>query len=423
MKRASRCIGCLILGAAVSVLFTATAASATAADRAGTSPRQLPLVRIDDFKYVGAFRVPARQFGESDANFSQGPIALNPDRGSLFIVGHAHHQAIAEFKIPQLVESDVVADLNMAGEPLQPFVAVLHRAANGNPQDLNRIGGMFYVDGPTGPELLVNAYEYYDAPADNTLSMLVVRNASDLAKSKVDGFFEVEGGAGHTAGWMSPIPGVWQAALGGPCLTGNSSGVPIISRLSVGPSAFVFNPRDVVGKATVSSPIATKRLLDFSLANRLHEDLSNESRENDLWNHLSRAVYGIILPGTRTYATFGHSGGHESGVGYKNLQDNGRRSGGYSSYKVKDNYHYYWLWDVNDFVDVLAGEREPYDVRPYEYGVFDTPFKATSCQLGGGTFDPSTGRIYLTAQKADREQGLYANPPVIMAYEVVSPQP
>ncbi len=401
----------------VFLLVASTTGMATAADRGAALSQELPLLEIQDFEYVGAFRLPSRKYGESDLNFSQGPIAFNPDRQSLFIVGHAHQQAIAEFTIPELVESTVLAELNMAGDPIQPFAAILNRASGGNPEGNNRIGGMLYVSGPDGPKLLVNAYEYYDAPGDNTVSMLVARDANDLAKSDVDGYFEVRGGPGHTAGWMSPVPEPWRSVLGGDFVTGSSSGIPIISRTSVGPSAFVFNPLDIVGKKPVSTPISTAKLLDFSLAHRLHDDLSNESRENDLWNHLSRAVYGLIVPGTRTYATFGHSGGNESGVGYKIVQDNGRRTGGYSSFAVKDNYHYFWLWDVNDLVRVRAGEIQPHDARPYEYGIFRTPFADSSHRLGGGAFDASTGRIYLTAQKADGKQGRYANPPVVMAYK------
>lgn len=404
-------------GIAAVLLAVAATGMTIAAESDAPPPQELPLLSMKDFQYAGAFRLPSRKFGASDLNFSQGPIAFNPDRRSLFIVGHAHQQAIAEFAIPELVDSTVLTELNMAGDPIQPFASILNRASGGNPEGNNRIGGMLYVSGPSGPELLVNAYEYYDAPGDNTVSILVVRDAHDLAKSEVDGYFEVQGRPGHTAGWMSPIPDQWRSVLGGDFLTGNSSGIPIISRTSVGPSAFVFDPLDIVGKKSVATPISTTKLLDFSLADRLHEDLSNKSRQNDLWNHLSRAIYGIIVPGTRTYATFGHSGGNESGVGYKIVQDNGRRTGGYSSFAIKDNYHYYWFWDVNDLVRVRAGEIKPHDVRPYEYGIFRTPFADSSHRLGGGTFDPSTGRIYLTAQKADRKQGSYANPPVVMAYK------
>jgi len=406
-----------VAGGIAALLLVVLAMGMATAAESGATPQELPLLRVKDFRYMGAFRLPSRKYGSSDLNFSEGPIALNPDRKSLFIVGHSHQQAIAEFAIPALVASAVLTELNMAADPIQSFAPILNRASGGNPEGNNRVGGMLYVSGPGGPELLVNAYEYYDAPGDNRLSMLVVRNANNLAKSDVDGYFEVQGRPGHTAGWMSPIPGPWRSVLGGDFLLGNSSGIPIISRTSVGPSAFVFNPLDVVGKKSVPTPIATTRLLDFSLAHRLHEDLSNKSRQNDLWNHLSRAVYGIIVPGTRTYATFGHSGGNESGVGYKIVQDNGRRTGGYSSFAVKDNYHYYWLWDVTDLARVKAGEMKPHDVRPYEHGVFRTPFASSSHQLGGGAFDPSTGRIYLTAQTADREQGRHSNPPVVMAYE------
>ena len=88
---------------------------------------------------------------------------------------------------------------------------------------------------------------------------------------------------------------------------------------------------------------------------------------------------------------------------------------------MKDNYPYYWLWDVHDFVRVKRGEREPHDVRPYQYGIFKTPFNSLAHMLGGGTFDAATGRIYLTVQGADRTQGRYSNPPVVVAYKATVP--
>jgi hypothetical protein len=401
------------------IIVASSSGQSNAAESIAT-PQQLPLMHINDLQFAGAFRLPAGKYSASDLNYSQGPIAFNPDRQSLFIVGHSHHQAIAEFKIPKLVSSNVLSELNMANEPVQSFATVLDRASGGNHENNNRIGGMLYLSDRKSPKLLVNSYEYYDDAGDNETSMLVLRDANDLAICDVNGYFKIEGRPGHTAGWMSPIPPAWRGALGGEFLTGNSSGVRIISRASVGPTAFVFNPAKM---ADPTSPVSTIRFLDFSLANRLHDDHANDSRKNKLWNHLSRAVYGVIVPGTRTYATFGHSGGNETGVGYKIVQDNGVQSGGYSSRAVKDNYHYYWLWDVNDLVQVRAGKIAAHDVRPYEYGVFHTPFANSSQSLGGGTIDAATGRIYLTAQGADREQGRYANPPVVMAYEVALQKP
>ena len=138
---------------------------------------QPPRVSITNLTYAGAFRLPAREFGESSLNYSQGPLAFNPDRQSIFIVGHAHHQAIAEFKVPEVVNSMAVDELKMAEVPVQHFTRVLDRAPDGNPEGNNRIGGLLYLPGNDSPVLLVNAYEYYDAPGDNRSSMMVLEDA------------------------------------------------------------------------------------------------------------------------------------------------------------------------------------------------------------------------------------------------------
>ena len=73
--------------------------------QAATVPAELPLFQVAHLQYKGAFRLPAETFGASSTNYAQGPIAYNPDNHSLFVVGHAHDQAIAEFAIPELVGS------------------------------------------------------------------------------------------------------------------------------------------------------------------------------------------------------------------------------------------------------------------------------------------------------------------------------
>ena len=380
-----------------------------------SDPTALPLLAIGDLAYAGAFRLPAATFGTSSLNYSESPLVYNPASHSILIVGHSHHQEIAEFAVPPLVASTDLADLAMAGDPLQAFAPVLDRAGGGNSQNIDRIGRLAYLEGPSGPELLVNTYEYYDAPGDNTHTTLAVRDAADLANAQVDGFFRFQGGAGRTSGWISPIPPAWQSLLGGTHITGQARGIPIISRTSVGPSAFVFDPLAIVSTGAVPDPVATTTLLDFSLQHPLHDDLSNSSGDNDLWTHLSRATYGLIVPGTRSHLTLGYSGGHVSGVCYKCTQDSGNLCGGYCAPDDDDYYQFYWLWDLNDLMAVMTGELQPHEVHPYDYGTFDTPFQTSQRQLGGGSFDPATGLLYLTVQRADRTQGTYANPPVVVA--------
>ncbi len=53
--------------------------------------------------------------------------------------------------------------------------------------------------------------------------------------------------------------------------------------------------------------------------------------------------------------------------------------------------------------------------EPYDYGEFPTPFDTNS--FGGGTYDPSQKTLYLTVQKADRLQGTYSNPPVVVTFQ------
>jgi hypothetical protein len=405
-------------GASGSGGSSGSSGSAGAAGNAGVggsvSPDKLPLLSATDLEYQGALRLPAADFGASSLNFSEGPLVYNPKNDSIFIVGHDHQQAVAEFKLPALKNSTNLADLNMAASPTQSFATVLNRAS-ANPQAIDQISGLALFDGPAGQELLVHAYEYYDAPADNTHTTLVLRDASDLAGSKVDGFYAFAGAA-HAAGWVSPIPAPWQPLLGGTTLSGASSGVPIIGRLSVGPSAFVFDPADVIGSSAAPGNVATTAVLDFSLAKPLHDDLSNDTGKNDIWTHLSRATFGFIAPGTRSYVTLGSSGGHKTGVCYKCTPTGASQAcGGYCANDSSDYANYYWLWDVNDLVKAKKGELAPSAVRPHAHGEFPTPF---SGEIGGGSFDPASGLLYLTLQGADTDQGQYANPPVIVAYQI-----
>ena len=71
---------------------------------------------------------------------------------------------------------------------------------------------------------------------------------------------------------------------------------------------------------------------------------------------------------------------------------------------------------MNDLMEVKAGNLNSYDVLPYDYGAFNTPFQNASKEIGGASFDPQSGNLYLSIQKADDDQGTYSNPPVRIVY-------
>ncbi|MCZ6820480.1 MAG: hypothetical protein O7G31_13460 [Calditrichaeota bacterium] len=356
----------------------------------------LPLADIQGLVYEGAFQVSSSTFGESRINYAEGPIAYNPTNHSLYVVGHGHQQAIAEFPIPELVGGSDLSELNVVSSPNQLFSRVLGRPKSGNPQNMNRIGGLAVING----ELIVNTYEYYDADRNTTNTTLVIRNPGNLSSSIIDGYYNLSPGA-HASRWISRIPLQWRNLLGGEYIAGSSSGKPIISRHSVGPSAFAFDPARMADGTPANTTIPTNTALDFSLANPLHDDLSNDSGSNKLWTHVSFAAYGFIIPNSRSYLTIGHSGGHNGGIGYKITQDNGNQCGGYCSRIASDNYNYYWLWDINDLVRVKEGKVSPSSVRPYAFGQLPMPFQQSGFnEISGASFDSESGRLYVSLDGA-----------------------
>jgi hypothetical protein len=377
---------------------------------------------ISGLKYIGAFRLPTGTFGESSVNYAQGPIEYNAVRNSLYIVGHSHQQAIAEFSVPEIKNTGRIEDLETASPPVQIFSQILNRATDGNPQNLDRIGSLklMTIDGKT--KLLVGAYIYYDAPGTGTHSHLIIEDPDNLSNSKITGYFEMNGKPGHTSGWISPIPVPWQDYLGGTHIAGMSSGYPIIGRLSVGPTAFSFSEDDI---NTTGLNISSIKLLDFSLneKERLHIDISNESLGNDIWTHLSRAVYGLVIPGTCSYLTIGNSGGHTNTVCYKCTQNDGNLCGGYCSPDTSDYYNYFWLWNIHDLLQVKNGELNAYDPRPYAYGNLDIPFHSNEhFDFGGASYDPLSNRLFVSLLKGDNLsaiEGQYDRPPLILVYKLI----
>ena len=96
-------------------------------------------ITMDEIEFAGAFRFTNGDFGVSNVNYAIGTLAYNPENHSLFIVGHAHQSAIAEYPIVEAGMQTTVAELPETGEPLQPFTAVLE--TGGNPESLDRVTG------------------------------------------------------------------------------------------------------------------------------------------------------------------------------------------------------------------------------------------------------------------------------------------
>lgn len=416
-----------------------------------TAQTNLPLVEIGSLEYQGAFIIPPDDFGESSANYVAGTIEYNSANNSIFLAGFRKHGSIAEFAIPELVNSTEVSELNTA-IVLQDFKRILNKTPDNNPQGIDVITGMKFFNN----KLIVNTLEFYDAPADNTHTTVVVENPESISTSAINGYYEFEGAA-HFSGWISSIPKEWQKLLGEGYLAGNSSKYPINARHSMGVSAFAFNPLSL--NENPSGVIPTTTLLDFKLANPMYEDYSfyeNANHNlievngptppghtfeeadavvgtNNMWTEESNAIYGFIIPGSRTYMTIGSSGGHNSGIGYKatpynQAVDPPKTCPGPCPYDSNDYYNYYWLWDVNDLIAIKNGTLNSFDARPYSFGEFDAPFQTDLFNnipefhpIVGGSFDSNSGLLYLTINDGAPINSQYHRNPVIAAYKISSP--
>ena len=420
-------------------------------------PGILPLLSIESMKYQGAFTFePSSSFTTTD-----GKMTLNTTtRNSLFVQGKWINVTIGEYSIPSLVNSNFIPDLNK-GVRKQDFVTILDRTNTPNTFKLDRIGGMQHIDG----ELLVHMYKFYASKPPYTDTSVVFRDAANLDISNLDGFFRFSG-ASQEVLWISPIPPDYTAILGGNYISGaatNNSFSVNINFGSAGPSAWVMNSSDIIGTSLSSADVATTPVLNFGSNHIMAKTSSGwmninnwrphvqynyngcctlpENRtkpkdfhdnydidlvgDNDLWTDVAGVAYGFIVPGTKTYAAFGYQAGHLRGAGYKIQRKNGKSCGGPCAYD-KDEENYYWFFNVDDLIDVKNGIKKSYEVIPYAYGKFTTPFDTYLDKNGvtkkgiikGGTYDTESKILYLNVPNINNYDTKYSPTAVVMAFKI-----
>lgn len=382
----------------------------------GLASAQGNLFSVQDLAYQGATRIPLSTFGVSRMGFANGTFLVDSNRNSVFVAGHNQHKAIAEFSIEGFEKSLSLSDLPMVTN-IQPFTKVLERVPSGNSDNLDHFTGMHMING----DIWINAAEFYDGDADNADTSFVIDDPSNLASSAVRGFFQLEAGV-KASGWISEIPQNLKDTLGGDYIFGYASNLPINSRNSMGPTAYAVNAANL-SNISPGTQISTLELLSFSIQNQLHPDHYNKNLENDIWTEVSNAYTGFIVPGTDTYAVFGTSGGHESGIGYKITQDSGYECGGACPFKASDIYNHYWLWDIKDLIKVKQGHLAPYEVRPYDYGRLELPFEKQALSekpnlMIAAYFDSSTEELYFMMGGVDSLQSQYETAPVLIKYSL-----
>jgi hypothetical protein len=361
----------------------------------------MPLVRASDLVYQGSFRLPLDDFGIATFAYAGSALAFNPARGSLFLTGHDWYQQVAEISAPPADAANFPTATLL--QPLSDATEGRLSAVNPGDQNAKKIGGLL----PYAGNLYITGYSYYDGAATQVLSHFV--SGLDLSISgDLRGPFQVGSlKAGYVSGYMGLVPSAWQAALGGPVLTGQCC-IAIVSRTSFGPALFSMDPRDIGSK----NPVPVTPLVYYPA----NHPLGLWDGTNAYFNG-STEVRGVVFPeGTGSVLFFGRHGmgrfcygagtamqslagqqvPNEPGVIYCYDPEDGSK--GTHGYPYAD---YIWAFNATDLAAVRNGQVQPWDVRPYATWTLDLPTSAWSTHINGAAYDPQTGRIFVSQAFGD----------------------
>ena len=378
---------CLIASVAISGALTSTTTAQT------NDPSKLPLLAADALDYIGGFRLPAESVNGDSFSIGGRPMTFNPAGNSLFVGSRAGR--VAEVSIPQPVNSANVNDLPFATF-LQPFADPTEGHLSEVSNDGVAIDGLMVH----GDRLYGTASIYYDA--NNTQQVSHYSRSLRLNQPSFSGWSRVweAGKAGFVSGLMALVPVEWQSRLGGIAVTGQCC-IPIAWRTSWGPAAFAFNPEQV-GQATV----AASPLLYYTGE---HPTLGPWDGANPTYGATIQITGMTIIAGTRTAIYVGRNG-----LGpncYGNGTSNQSLNGTYgpdgamwcydptTSDKGSHAYPYryqFWAYDLNDFVAVKEGRKQPWEVVPYGVWPFDLPTPEPSVKLGGIGYDAARQVLYIS---------------------------
>lgn len=377
-----------------------------------TDPTNLRRLEFSDLVYEGAFRLPSVDEGDS-FSFGGKPLAYNPDNNSLFV--GTHSGKIAEVTIPE------PAKAALSALPSSSYLQAFSDPAAGRMKDVAEegvsLGGLLVYE----RQLLGTGVIYYDA--NNTQTVSHFARPLLLGEPSAPKMVRVgqSGRTGFVAGYMATVPPEWQSRLGGPAITGQCC-LPIMSRTSLGPAAFVFDPAEVTaGKSAAAEP-----LLYYP---KDHPTLGNWEASNPTYGGTMQLGGAALINGTRTALFAGRNGLGEFCYGHGTSDESlhGKRGPDGETQcfdptttdKGQHAYPYryqFWAYDLSELAEVRAGRRDPWEVKPYGVWPFELPFPEPQVKVGGVAYDPARQRVFVAQMQADRDG--YAHRPLIHVFRV-----
>jgi hypothetical protein len=322
-------------------------------------------------------------------------LAYDPWRQSIWGVGHAHHQQIAEITIPSPVNGPL-SSLPTAGLKTS-WIDTAWRSRIRARTPL--IGGILPQ---ANGDLIVSVYDFYDNV--NLPNSHFRRAADGTVTGPVRAFGNAPGG-GFVAGYMGWIPQEWRQRVGHDAFTGQCC-LSTINRTSFGPALSGFDPASIA----TQNPAPSTWLLGYPNTHpSLGRTSSPYSNGAALFNgSVANDFAGVVwIDGTSTLLAVQKMG--TGAVIYR---------GGYSA---GPNVLMVLAYDANDLVAVKNGRKQPWQVVPYAHWVLNFPLAALGIPgpLGVGTdeqsitYDSSTRRLFMSSHT-----GIPGGEHIVLVYRV-----
>jgi hypothetical protein len=432
----------LILFVCIVFLLPVWKSAVEASERQSVNPPRQILLQQNNLEYIGAFRVPRGNLGGASTHpetLSGGGAGLtyNPENNSLIMISRRSESLAVEISIPAPSLQANIASLNTA-----VVVQVPGDVANSQWSNLTVNGAYIENGGRAGGLLVYNekligsSYAYYDGGYEAFRSHFTASLDWVRSGSKFKGMFQVgvspngetTPNGGFVGGYMAHVPGKWQKILGYPALTGKGS-LAIISRTSLGPCAWGFNP-DNLGNV---DPVPAVFLVGYPYA---HPTLGTHGGTSLYYNSVT-SLNGLAFPeGTDTLLFFGRHGLGMSGSGdtcygygvndktLHGVPDKDGVTQCYDPVNTSKGVHGYpyitqvWAYDAGELAAVKKGKKQPWDIMPYARWELNLPFATGGHTIEGVAYDPDSQKIFIAQSSSDKISNPYEPYPIIHVFKI-----
>ena len=241
------------------------------------------------------------------------------------------------------------------------------------------IGGHLLHNG----SLYVTAFTYYDAAVEQNVAIWkrspTLTDNTGLTGPSAAG----PGNQGMYNQYMDNVPASFQSMLGGPAVIGGCC-FSIISRTSLGPALYSFNPESLgTVTALVGYPDGNQTLNPWGAAGS-HPEANPTTKMGGV----------TFVEGSDTVLFVGTTGKGEYCYGTSCTDPNYPGVQGAHAYPY---VHYMWAYDIKELAKVKSGAKKMWEVFPYAH--WELPdmgsVGADEWSATGIAFDSSTSYLYI----------------------------